>query len=88
MQASGSLELQTCQLNIMNGFEGGIFCVCVFPPPHSMITGKTGGLFARSSPSVNIMICYLLSSTPPTTCSVGYFPFIHLLQLYGDVYLL
>lgn len=35
---------------------GGVFCVYVFPPLHPMAIGKTGGLFARSSFSGNVMI--------------------------------
>lgn len=45
----------------------GCCCVCVFPLLHRMSSGKTGGLFARSSLSVNIMRWVLFPLQYPST---------------------
>lgn len=75
MQTSGSLELQTSQLNIMNGFvRVGFFVYVVFPPLHPMAIGKTlvaclpGLLF-----QLTLWFFNLLSSTPPPTMFYGLF---------------
>lgn len=71
----GSLELQTSQLNIMNGWLGAFFVYMCSPHSIPWWLVKLEACLPGLLFQLTLQFFNFLSSTPPLTCSMGYFPF-------------